>query len=434
MSSCDVRSLATTVLFDIHDQIKGLPGATEARRISVAKALQYLDSLSQQSQGDIALQSELAAAYERSGSILGNVADSAVDGAQSSLPQYRKALELRRQVASQKPADMSSRRSLARAHELVGVGHLGLGQPTEAMTNFESAMRIFGTNPLFQAEMLDRMGSAHSMLGQYDRAIQFCQQALALIQAQPANSSPDLDKLTARIVRLNGMLLRLAGRNAEAIPLLRKSADLLVKLMAKYPDEMPYRRSYAMMLPTLARAYENTGQREESDRVWTEARNRLTPMAESSVDPQIVLSLGYALKHISENHHRDYLAGVGVETGEAELALAQGYAGRLAVRPKAGVVELAEYAELLVKYPYPKLQNYKQGLVFALRANELSNFRLAMVLDTLAWAYFRTGDKKNAIKTMERALGLLPLTPGSANDRKEYADALREFKEDQAAK
>ena len=41
----DVRSLANSLIFDIHDSIQDLPGATPARKLIVEKALQYLDSL-----------------------------------------------------------------------------------------------------------------------------------------------------------------------------------------------------------------------------------------------------------------------------------------------------------------------------------------------------------------------------------------------------
>src|SRR3984893_17579890 len=63
----DVRQLAHSVLFDYHDAIKNLPGATKVRERLVRDALTYLDSLSREAHGDPALQRELAAAYERVG-------------------------------------------------------------------------------------------------------------------------------------------------------------------------------------------------------------------------------------------------------------------------------------------------------------------------------------------------------------------------------
>ncbi len=63
----DVRALANSLMFEIHDSIKDLPGNIPARKLLVARAAQYLDSLSQEAAGDPALERELAAAYDRVG-------------------------------------------------------------------------------------------------------------------------------------------------------------------------------------------------------------------------------------------------------------------------------------------------------------------------------------------------------------------------------
>jgi len=68
----DVRSLANSLIFDVHDSIQDLPGATAARKLIVDKGLHYLDSLEQESQGDASLRLELAAAYKRIGDVQGN--------------------------------------------------------------------------------------------------------------------------------------------------------------------------------------------------------------------------------------------------------------------------------------------------------------------------------------------------------------------------
>src|SRR4029077_6959252 len=67
----EVRKLANSVLFDYHDAIKNLPGATKVRELLVKDALNYLDSLAGESHGDPELQRELAAAYERVGDVRG---------------------------------------------------------------------------------------------------------------------------------------------------------------------------------------------------------------------------------------------------------------------------------------------------------------------------------------------------------------------------
>jgi eukaryotic-like serine/threonine-protein kinase len=68
----DVRALANSLMFEVHDSIKDLPGSTAARKLLVTRALEYLDSLSSEASGDPSLQRELAGAYERVGDVLGD--------------------------------------------------------------------------------------------------------------------------------------------------------------------------------------------------------------------------------------------------------------------------------------------------------------------------------------------------------------------------
>jgi len=61
----EVRKLANSYLFELHDAIRDLPGSTAARGLLVKRALEYLDSLSREKGSDPGLQRELAAASER---------------------------------------------------------------------------------------------------------------------------------------------------------------------------------------------------------------------------------------------------------------------------------------------------------------------------------------------------------------------------------
>jgi tetratricopeptide (TPR) repeat protein len=91
-----VRKLANTFVFDVHDRIENLPGATAARKFIVETAIDYLETLRQESAGDAALSREIAAAYERIGEVQGsptrsNLGDT--EGALISLGRARDLLE-----------------------------------------------------------------------------------------------------------------------------------------------------------------------------------------------------------------------------------------------------------------------------------------------------------------------------------------------------
>jgi eukaryotic-like serine/threonine-protein kinase len=68
----DVRQLANSFIFEIHDAIKDLPGSTPARELVVLRALQHLDSLAQEETNDVSLKLELAAAYQKVGDVQSN--------------------------------------------------------------------------------------------------------------------------------------------------------------------------------------------------------------------------------------------------------------------------------------------------------------------------------------------------------------------------
>src|SRR5262249_19889703 len=68
----DVRKLANSLLFEVHDSIQDLPGATEPRKLIMQKALVYLDGLAEDSQNDPGLMRELAAGYTKIAEVEGN--------------------------------------------------------------------------------------------------------------------------------------------------------------------------------------------------------------------------------------------------------------------------------------------------------------------------------------------------------------------------
>jgi eukaryotic-like serine/threonine-protein kinase len=88
----DVRELANSLMFDIHDAIKDLPGSTSARRLLVDRALRYFDSLAGEAGNDPSLQRELAAGYERVGDVQGKVGYGNVGNTSAALDSYRKHL------------------------------------------------------------------------------------------------------------------------------------------------------------------------------------------------------------------------------------------------------------------------------------------------------------------------------------------------------
>src|SRR4029453_8202677 len=68
-----IRCLASTLVFDVHDAVRDLPGSTQARQMIVQTGLHYLDDLVKSVERDAHAEKDLARAYRRLGDIQGNV-------------------------------------------------------------------------------------------------------------------------------------------------------------------------------------------------------------------------------------------------------------------------------------------------------------------------------------------------------------------------
>lgn len=90
----DVRQLAHTFLFDVHDAIRGLPGAAPARDKLVNTGLKYLDALSVDASNDRSMLMELARSYVQLGDIQGEPYDQNEGNPRAAVGSYLKALQL----------------------------------------------------------------------------------------------------------------------------------------------------------------------------------------------------------------------------------------------------------------------------------------------------------------------------------------------------
>jgi eukaryotic-like serine/threonine-protein kinase len=112
----DVRALARSLVFELDDSIRKLPGAVVGRRIIIERSLQYLDNLAQEAGGDVSLQRELAAEFERIGDLQGGTLQKNADTA-GSLESYRKALAIRTAVAQAHSSNLQDKLALAHSYQ-----------------------------------------------------------------------------------------------------------------------------------------------------------------------------------------------------------------------------------------------------------------------------------------------------------------------------
>jgi serine/threonine protein kinase/tetratricopeptide (TPR) repeat protein len=219
----DVRKLANSLLFEIHDAIKDLPGSTQARGLLVKRALEYLDSLSQESRGDSALQRELASAYERVGDVQGQALQANLGDKAGAMASYKKALSIRESLANANPADLDLRRELVQNCGKLSDLSWNLGDSDAAMENSRKALAT--SEELYAADGKNQL---------YRRLL-----ALALL---------DYGYKQAMV----------EGNDAAGAENVKKSTQLLEEMVAENPQNLRLRR-------TLGLSYSRAGEITSSD-------------------------------------------------------------------------------------------------------------------------------------------------------------------------
>jgi eukaryotic-like serine/threonine-protein kinase len=112
----DVRKLANSLIFEVHDSIRELPGATSARKLILERAQEYLDGLARESVSDPALLSELATAYGRLANVLGDARDANLGNTSKAIQNFRRAVELRQAALALDPQNRDLQRELAASY------------------------------------------------------------------------------------------------------------------------------------------------------------------------------------------------------------------------------------------------------------------------------------------------------------------------------
>jgi tetratricopeptide (TPR) repeat protein len=262
----DVRKLAGSFLFEFHDEIQYLPGATRARELVTKRALQYLDSLAAESANDPTLQMELAHAYGRVADVLGNAREGNLGDVAGALASYRRALALQEALARDRPSDGALQRGLAKT--LLGIGDVEL-----TMQNSRAALERYGRSVTIAEKLAAaaprdrdtlrllaaghyRVGDALKVLGDRTPAAARLREAIAMLEGL-AEDAADLEsrRLLARSYKRLGMVHADLGDTKETLILLQRALTLNEALAAADPLNTSLRNEVAMSHVEVGRAY-----------------------------------------------------------------------------------------------------------------------------------------------------------------------------------
>ena len=313
----EVRSLATSFLFDINDAITDLPGATPARALLVKRALASLDGLAKEAPGDPSLQRDLAAAYVRVGAVQGNSSVSNLGDTPGALRSYERAVALLEAIPAAQAGDTSVLQLRWQAYEGLANMRNITGDLPAAISSFGHARDVLRTLVAAQpantdtqrmlAMVLRELGETlgadgQASIGDIPGAFTHLREAVAiderLLQQAPSDRRVPVslatnlmslgalsvavgDSLgTTQLARAVSLLERAvaeepqnvfareellsaysrirqpwadAGRYADALAIDRKTIALLDEMIANDPQNTLYRRNRGVMLNSLGR-------------------------------------------------------------------------------------------------------------------------------------------------------------------------------------
>jgi non-specific serine/threonine protein kinase/serine/threonine-protein kinase len=161
----DVRRIANSFLFEFHDAVEKLPGATPLRELVVKRATEYLASLSTDEHADVALKRELAVSFQRLGDIQGGGAEGNLGDVKGALRSYQQALALRLALAGRPDADPLDIVGLAELESHLGSFWVKGGELARAEEILGSAAHRLETLSSMAEDVRDRLAAVHHRLG-----------------------------------------------------------------------------------------------------------------------------------------------------------------------------------------------------------------------------------------------------------------------------
>jgi tetratricopeptide (TPR) repeat protein len=249
----DVRKMANSVLFDYHDAIKDLPGATKVRERLVKDALNYLDSLAGEAHGDPALQRELAAAYERVGDVRGGKSSGSLGDIAGAIESYTKALAIREALVALKP-DAQGRRDLAASHQKIGDRLVDTGKTNDGLEHLRKAQTLYldltreqPASDDLQLEFADtstKLGNALKQRGDQVAALEQFRAARQICERLAVNNPREQRYRLALWTTYEGIAdsLFLQNKLVDAIEENGRALALGEALIAENPINADYRR------------------------------------------------------------------------------------------------------------------------------------------------------------------------------------------------
>ncbi len=251
-----VRKLANTFLSDFDKELQVIAGATKAREMLVATALEYLDNLTAEASGDAELQWELAEAYVRIGNIEGYPSLPNLGRTEDALKSYGKAVQIGERLVAGGGQPPKRLGFLATTYNRAGYLTLLRARNDEALALFHKGLatteRAYGKEPKEELGLSTHMNchvllsDTYSYRGDSRSALKHSTEALRYGEARLARYPSDRAQYAIASVlgRIDWEQI-LMGDPEGARKTLDRAVHIREGLYKKNPKAPQYRRELA---------------------------------------------------------------------------------------------------------------------------------------------------------------------------------------------
>ncbi|MGO8786322.1 MAG: protein kinase domain-containing protein [Terriglobia bacterium] len=166
--SADLRQLSNSLLSELDEAIKQLPGSTGAQNLLVTRVLEHLDRMAKDAQGDRQTQLDLVDAYTRLGNIQGNAYDQNLGDPAGASASLGKALAIAGPLAASRPNDREAIRALALVQQSRSEILWQTDKTPQAVPVMREALKSFDVlvgDPHATAATIYEVASAYGTLG-----------------------------------------------------------------------------------------------------------------------------------------------------------------------------------------------------------------------------------------------------------------------------
>jgi serine/threonine protein kinase len=139
----DLRQLSNSLLSEIDEAVKELPGSTPVQQLIVQRVLEHLDHMALDTKGDRITRLDLVSAYTRLGNLQGNPYEQNIGDATGALASLDKALRIAQSLQSASPNDPSILGALAITQKARSNVLFGMSRTTESIAAMRASIDAF---------------------------------------------------------------------------------------------------------------------------------------------------------------------------------------------------------------------------------------------------------------------------------------------------